>query len=114
MISFIKINKNLVIYCLIFLVVIPIFGINFLLNLLGNILLLIFLIPLLIILITMISFNSLKTKVNICNQCGNISLGTNNNCIKCGADFVDFNTKKIKNLKKPSEATIEVKAEEIN
>ena len=114
MISFIKINKNLMIYFLLFLLVIPIFGVNFILNLLGNILLLLFLIPLLIILIAMVSFNSLKTRVNICDKCGNISLGINNTCAKCGADLVDLKTKNVKNLKKPSEATIEVKAEEIN
>ena len=114
MISFIKTNKKLLIYSLIFFIVIPIFGINFLLNLLGNILLLIFLIPLLIILITLISFNSLKSRVNICEKCGNISLGISNKCINCGADLVDINRKHSENFKKPGEATIEVKAEEIN
>ena len=80
----------------------------------GNILLLIFLIPLLILLITLISFNSLKSKINICDQCGNISLGTNKTCINCGADLSNVNSKNLENLNKPSEATIEVKAEEIN
>ena len=101
-------NKSLVIYFLIFLIVIPLFGFNFLFNFLGNILLLILLVPLLIFLITLISFNSLKYKLNICNQCGNISFGINNNCTNCGSDLGDIN------LKKPSETTIEVKAEEIN
>ena len=104
-------NKNLVTYSLIFLIVIPIFGFNFLLNFLGNILLLIFLIPLLIFLIALISFNSFKSKVNICDQCGNISLGKNNTCINCGADLGNINSE---NFKKPSETTIEVEAEEIN
>ena len=97
-------KKSLIIYSLI---LIPIFGFNFFLNFLGNILLLIFLIPLLIFLITLISFNSLKSKSNICNQCGNISLGIDNTCINCGADLADIN------FKKPSETIIEVKAEEI-
>ena len=101
-------NKSLFTYLLIFLLVIPIFGFNFLLNFLGNILLLIFLVPLLIFLITLISFNSLKSKVNSCDQCGSISLGKIDTCINCGADLGD------KNFKKPSEITIEVKAEEIN
>ena len=114
MISFIKVNKSLIIYIFIFLIVIPFFGFNFLLNFLGNILLLIFLVPLLIFLIILISFNSLKSKVNICDQCGNVSLGINNNCINCGADLSDINLKNLKNLKNPGEATIEVKAEEIN
>tara|TARA_Y100001968_G_C19240726_1_gene659277 strand:- start:1 stop:327 length:327 start_codon:yes stop_codon:yes gene_type:complete len=108
MISFIKINKTLVIYFLILLIVIPIFGFNFLFKLLGNILLLIFLIPLLIFLITLISFNSLKSRVNICDKCGNILLGINNTCNNCGADLGDINSKK------PSESIIEVKAEEIS
>ena len=114
MVSFIKKNKSLLIYLIIFLVVIPLFGFNFLLNFLGNILLLIFLVPLLIFLIILISFNSLNSKVNICAQCGTVSLGINNTCINCGADLGDINSKNLENLKKPSEATIEIKAEEIN
>ena len=114
MISFIKINKSLIIYSLTFLLFISFFGFNFLFNLLGNILLLIFLVPLLILLIILIGFNSLKSKVNICDQCGNISLGMNNTCINCGADLGDINSKNLGNLKNPGEATIEVKAEEMN
>ncbi len=108
MISFIKVNKNLIIYFLLFLIIIPIFGFNLLLNLLGNILLLIFLVPLLIFLITLIGFYSLKSKFNKCEQCGSISLGLNNTCINCGADLGNIN------FKKPGETTIEIKAEEIN
>ena len=108
MISFININKTSVIYFLILLIVIPIFGFNFLLKLFGNILLLIILIPLLMFLITLISFNSLKSKVNICDQCGNILLGINNTCENCGTDLGDINSIN------PSESVIEVKAEEIN
>ena len=92
--SFININKTSVIYFLILLIVIPIFGFNFLLKFLGNILLLIFLIPLLIFLITLISFNSLKSKVNI-------------------DDYYDADLGNI-NSKNPSESIIEVKAEKIN
>ena len=106
-------NKNLLIYSSIFIIVIPIFGLNFLLHLIGNILLLIFLVPLLILLITLISFNTLKSKVNICNQCGNISLGVKNTCINCGADLDNKNSKNFETFQEPSETTIEVKAEEI-
>ena len=105
-------NKSLVIYSSIFLLVIPIFGLNFLLHFIGNILLLIFLIPILLVLITLISFNSLKNKVNICNQCGNISLGVGNTCLNCGANL-ENKIKENQIDKKPSESTIEVKAEEI-
>ena len=107
-------NKNLIVYSSIFLIVIPIFGINFFLHFIGNILLLLFLVPILIILITLISFNSLKSKLNICNQCGNISFGASNNCVNCGADLNDINLKDFESSNKPSEKTIEVKAEEIN
>ena len=105
--------KNLAIYSSLFLIVIPIFGINFLCHFIGNILILIFLVPLLILLITLVSFNSLKSKFNICNQCGNISLGVNNTCENCGADLDYMNTIKSEKFKKPSETTIEVKAEEV-
>ena len=106
-------NKSLINYLLIFLLVIPIFGFNFLISIIGNVLLLIFLIPLLIFLITLISFNSLKSKVNACNQCGTVSFGINNTCMNCGADLDNSSTKNSETFKNPSETTIEVKAEEI-
>ncbi len=106
-------NKNLLIYSSIFIIVIPIFGLNFLLHLIGNILLLIFLVPLLILLITLISFNTLKSKVNICNQCGNITLGEGKTCLSCGADLNVVSSNNFENSKNPGETTIEVKAEEV-
>ena len=107
-------NKSVITYSLIiFFIVIPLFGFNFLVSLLGNLLLLLLLIPLLIFLIALISFNSLKSKLNTCNQCGTISYGVNNTCMNCGADLDDINLKNFENLKKPSEVTIEVKSEEI-
>ena len=106
-------NKSLVSYSLILIIAISLFGFKFFLSLLGNILLLVFLIPLLIFLILLISFNSLKSKVNTCNQCGTVNLGINNTCMNCGADLENTNSKSSEILKKPSETTIEVKAEEI-
>ena len=107
-------NKSVITYSLIiFFIVIPLFGFNFLVSLLGNLLLLVLLIPLLIFLIALISFNSLKSKLNTCNQCGTISFGANNTCTNCGADLDDINPKNFENFKKPSDTTIEVKAEEI-
>ena len=106
-------NKSFITYFLIFLLLIALFGFNFFLILIGNLLLLVFLVPFLIFLILLISFNSLKSKVSTCDQCGNISLGVNNICMNCGADLEDINPKSSENLKKPSETTIEVKAEEI-
>ena len=106
-------NKNLITYSLIFLILISFFGFNFFLSIIGNLLLLIFLVPLLILSLLLISFSSLKSKVNTCDQCGTITLGMNNTCMNCGADLENTNSKKSESLKKPSETTIEVKAEEI-
>ena len=107
---FLKANQNLLTYSLIILLVIPIFGINFFISLLGNILLLLFLIPLLLLVLVFIGFNSYKSKINTCDSCGAISLGLSGTCINCGA-----NLKNISNQldNKPSESTIEVQAEEI-
>jgi len=109
---FLKANKNLLTYSLIILIVIPIFGINFFLNFLGNILLLLFLIPLLLLIIGFIGFNSYKSKINTCNSCGAISLGLSENCMNCGASLDNISNNNQFD-KKPSESTIEVKAEEV-
>ena len=110
--DFIKVNKTILTYSLIVLIVIPIFGINFLISFLGNLLLLLFLIPLLILLLVFIGFNSYKSKLNQCSECGSISLGLSDTCINCGANLNDI-SKRNQFDKKPSERTIEVKAEEI-
>ena len=109
---FLKANKNLITYSLILLVIIPIFGINFFISFLGNILLLLFLIPILLLLLVFIVFNSYKPKINACENCGSISLGLSETCINCGADLKTINSRNQRG-KKPSESTIEVKAEEI-
>ena len=109
---FLKANKNLLTYSLILLVLVPLFGINFFINFLGNILLLLFLIPLLLLLIVALVFNSFKSKINTCSNCGTISFSSNGTCINCGSDL--DNISKIDQInKKPSENTIEIKAEEI-
>ena len=113
MVPFLKINKKLITYSAFFLIVIPLFGFNFLVSFLGNLLLLLFLVPLLLFLIIFISFNSLKSKVNICDQCGAISLGLNDTCMNCGADIKRTVSRTTGELIEPSETTIEVKAEEI-
>ena len=110
---FLKANKNLLTYSLIILIVVPIFGINFFISFLGNIILLLFLIPLLLVILVFIGFNSYKPKINTCSSCGAISLGFNETCMNCGADLENIN-KKNQLDKKPSESTIDVKAEEIN
>jgi len=109
---FLKANKNLLTYSLIILIAIQIFGINFFISFLGNILLLLFLIPLLLIILVLIGFNSYKSKINTCNSCGAISLGLSETCTNCGANL-ENNSNKNQFDKKPSESTIEVKAEEV-
>ena len=109
---FLKVNKNLLTYSLIILLVIPIFGINFFISFLGNILLLILLITLLLLVLVFMGFNSFKSKMNTCDNCGVISLGLSENCMNCGANLenISINNQFDKN---PSESTIEVKAEEV-
>ena len=109
---FLRDNKNLLTYSLIMLIVIPIFGINLFISFLGNILLLILLVPILIFLLVFIGFNSYKSKINTCNNCGAISISLNQTCMSCGADLED-NSKRNKFNNNPSESTIEVNAEEI-
>jgi hypothetical protein len=109
---FLKANKNLLTYSLIALIVIPIFGMNFFIGLLGNILLLLFLIPLLLLVLVFIGFNSYKSKINTCSNCGAISLGLSETCMNCGSDLENI-VKKNQLNKKPCESTIEVEAEEI-
>jgi len=109
---FLKGNKTLLTYTLITIVIISIFGINFFISFLGNILLLLFLIPLFLLLILFIGLNSYKSKINTCNNCGAISLGLSDTCMNCGENLKDSN-KESKYDKNPSERTIEIKAEEV-
>ena len=109
---FFKANKNLVTYSLIVLLIIPIFGINLFISFLGNILLLLFLIPLLLLVLVFVGFNSYKSKINTCSSCGSISLGLGETCMYCGSDL-DIINRKNQLDEKPSQSTIEVKAEEI-
>ena len=109
---FLKANKNILIYSLILFIFIPIFGINFFISFLGNILLLLFLIPFLLLVLVFLGFNSYKSKINICDSCGAISLGLSENCMNCGANLENI-SKYNQFDKKPSESIIEVKAEEV-
>ena len=102
---FLKANKNLLTYSLIILIVIPIFGFNFFISFVGNVLLL-------LLVLVFMGFNSYKSKINTCSNCGALSLGLSETCMNCGADLQNIN-KKNQLDKKPSESTIDVKAEEI-
>ena len=110
--SFLKINRNLLTYSLIILILIPFFGLNFLINFLGNVLLLLFLIPLLLLILGFIAINYYNSKINRCNNCGSVSLGLNEICMNCGANLEDT-SKTNQSNKSPSESTIEIQAEEI-
>jgi len=109
---FLKGNKTLLTYSIITIFIISIFGIKFFISFLGNILLLLFLIPLLLLVLVFMGFNSYKSKINTCSNCGAISLGLSETCMNCGADLENIN-KKNQLDKKPGESTIDVKAEEI-
>ena len=109
---FLKANKNLLTCALIILIIIPIFGINFFLSFLGNVLLLLFLIPILLLLLVFVGINTFKSKINTCTSCGTISLGFSDTCMNCGANL-ENKIKENQMNQKPSESTIEVKAEKI-
>ena len=109
---FIKANKNLLTYSFIMLMIIPVFGMNFLIGFVGNILLILFLIPLLLLLLVFLGINFYKSKINTCSACGAISFGSNEVCMNCGTNLNDISEKN-KLEKQPSESTIEIKAEEI-
>ena len=106
-------NKSLVTYSIISLLIIFLFGFNFLFNLLGNILILLFLTPLLLIIIAFLAFNSFKSKFKVCTNCGATMISEGESCVYCGSNF-----SKIENNKNYSEnagsETIEIEAEEIN
>ena len=109
---FLKANKNLLTYSLIILIVIPIFGFNFFISFVGNILLLLFLIPLLLLVLVFIGFKSYNSKINKCSSCGAISLGLSETCMNCGANL-EYNSNNNQFDQKPGESTIEVNAEEV-
>ena len=109
---FLRFNKNYLVYSLAILIIIPLLGINFVMSLLGNILLLLFLIPLLLLMLLFLGLYSYKSKITTCSNCGAISLGLSDTCMNCGSELEDIS--KINQLnKKPSESIIEVNAEEI-
>ena len=109
---FLRTNKNILTYTLIIFIILPIFGINFFIGILGNILLLLFLIPLFLLLLVFLGLNYYNSKINKCSNCGTISLGLSETCMNCGSNLSEINKKNQTN-KKPSESTIEVMAEEI-
>ena len=106
-------NKNLVTYSIISFLIIFFFGFNFLLSLLGNILILLFLTPILVIGILFLGISSFKAKFKVCTNCGSTMLKDGESCLNCGSNF-----SKVENNNNYSEnagnETIEIEAEEIN
>ena len=109
---FLKANKSFFTYSLIILLLIPIFGIKLIFSFFGHVLLILFLIPILLLLLLLLGFNSYRSKINICSNCGAMSFGINETCMNCGENLEEISNKN-QLEKKPSESTIEVKAEEI-
>ena len=107
-------QNKLITYSLIFILIIPLFGLNFLIGLLGNILLLIVLVPLLILIIGFLGLNSLKSTINLCESCGSTIIGNNGNCPYCDNKFINNIQKDDDLSSNASNKIIEVKAEEIN
>ena len=105
-------RKNLFTYLIIFLLLIPIFGINLIINFIGNIFLLIFLLPILIFIIVLLAFNNLKKTSQICTNCGLTTIGSSENCIYCGTSMME-NQIKMDISNTPSDKVIEIDAEEV-
>ena len=104
-------QNKLIPYSLIFILIIPFFGFNFLIGLLGNLLLLIVLVPILILGLVLLGLNSFKSNINLCENCGSPIIGNNDNCPYC-----NYNSRKDGDDLSPdaSDKVIEIKAEEIN
>ena len=106
-------NKSLVTYSIISVLIIFFFGFNFLFSLLGNILIVLFLTPILLLVTAFLIITSIKSKFKVCTNCGTTLLSDSESCLYCGSNFSE-----IKNKKDYSEyarnETIEIEAEEIN
>ena len=105
-------NKSLATYSIISILIIFFFGFNFLLSLLGNILILLFLTPILLIGIALLGINFFKSKFKVCTNCGTTILGEGESCVYCGSNLSEIGSKKNYSEDAGSE-TIEIKAEEI-
>ena len=62
-------------------------------------------------LLVIVGFNSYKSNISKCVNCGAISLGLSETCMNCGTNLNLSQKNQID--QKPSESTIDVKAEEI-
>ena len=105
-------NNSLITYSIVSFLIVFFFGFNFLLSLLGNILILLFFVPILFIVLAFLGINSFKSKFKVCTNCGTTLISESERCLYCGSNF-----NKIENNKNYSEnasnETIEIDAEEI-
>ena len=105
-------NNSLITYSIVSFLIVFFFGFNFLLSLLGNILILLFFVPILFIILAFLGINSFKSKFKVCTNCGATLISESERCLYCGSNF-----NKIENNKNYSEnasnETIEIDAEEI-
>ena len=106
-------NKNLVTYSIISLLIIFFFGFNFLISLLGNILIILFLTPILLLVIAFLIITNFKSKFKVCANCGATLISDSESCLYCGSNFSDSENKKDYSVDASNE-TIEIEAEEIN
>ena len=104
-------NKSLVTYSIISLIVVFFFGFNFLLSILGNILIILFLTPILLLFIAFLIITSFKSKFKVCSKCGATLISDSENCLYCGSNF---NENKTEYSVEARNETIEIEAEEIN
>ena len=106
-------NNSLITYSIVSFLIVFLFGFNFLLSLLGNILILLFFVPILFIILAFLGINSFKSKFKVCTNCGTTLISESERCLYCGSNF-----NKIENNQNYSEnasnETIEIEAEEIN
>ena len=107
-------NKFINTTSIILLVIVPLFGFNFLVNVIGNILLIIVLLPLFVLAISFVAINNFKTKLKQCENCGSIVVGNPTQCINCGYIFSETDNIEKNMTTDASQKTIEVEAEEVN
>jgi len=104
-------KNNIITYSLISFLVISFFGFNFIISILGNILILLFLTPILLLVLGFLGLNSFKSRITVCENCGSSSLTNSKECLYCGSEF---NYRKDDNSSiDASKETIEIDAEEV-
>ena len=105
-------NKSLVTYSILSILIIFFFGFNFLVSLLGNILILLFFAPILLIIIAFLGINSFKSKFKVCTNCGTTIMTEGTSCLYCGSNFSEVEGNKNYSENAGSE-TVEIEAEEV-